>query len=42
MPQYREMPGPGSRSGWFGEQGEEGRHRGYLERNLGKEIAFLM
>jgi hypothetical protein len=21
MPQYREMPGPGSRSGWVGEQG---------------------
>jgi hypothetical protein len=21
MPQYREMPGPGSASGWVGEQG---------------------
>jgi hypothetical protein len=24
MPQYRGMPGPGSRSGWVGEQGEGG------------------
>jgi hypothetical protein len=22
MPQYREMPGPGCRSGWVGEKGE--------------------
>ena len=24
MPQYMGMPGPGSGSGWVGEQGEEG------------------
>jgi hypothetical protein len=24
MPQYRGMPGPGSGSGWVGEQGREG------------------
>jgi hypothetical protein len=24
MPQHRRMPGPGSRSGWFGEQGGGG------------------
>jgi hypothetical protein len=35
MPQYREMPGPGSRSGWVGEQGQRGRDRGFLERKLG-------
>ena len=23
MPQYRRMPGPGSRNGWVGDQGEE-------------------
>jgi hypothetical protein len=40
MPQYRGMPGPGSRSGWVGEQGERGGYRGFLERKLGKGIAF--
>jgi hypothetical protein len=25
MPQYRGLPGPGSRSGWVSEQGEEGK-----------------
>jgi hypothetical protein len=25
MPQYREMPCPGSRSGWFREKGDGGR-----------------
>jgi hypothetical protein len=34
MPQYRGMPGPGSRVG-------EG-YRGFLERKLGKGIAFEM
>jgi hypothetical protein len=42
MPQYRGMPGPGSRSRWVGEQREEGGYRGFSERKLGKEIAFEM
>jgi hypothetical protein len=42
MPQYRGMPGPGSRSGWVGEQGEGRRYKGFLERKLGKGIAFEM
>jgi hypothetical protein len=29
MPLYRVMPGPESRSGWVGEQGEEGGNRGF-------------
>ena len=33
MPQYRGMPGPGSRSGWVGEQG-----RGRVERSFGIEF----
>ena len=37
MPQYRRMLGPGSGSGWVG-----GGHRGFLERKLGKGIAFEM
>jgi hypothetical protein len=40
MPQYRGMPGTGSRSGWVGEQGEEGRDRGFSEGKLGKGITF--
>jgi hypothetical protein len=36
------MPGPGSRSGWVGEQGEEGWGRGFLEGKSGKEITFEM
>jgi hypothetical protein len=40
MPQYRGMPGPGSRSEWAGEQGEEGGYWGFLDRKLGKGIAF--
>jgi hypothetical protein len=42
MPQYRGMPGPGSRSGWFGEQGEEGGSRGFSEEKPGKGITFEM
>jgi hypothetical protein len=42
MPQYRGMPGPGSRSGWVGEQGEEGRDRGFSEGKPGKGITFEM
>ena len=42
MPQYREMPGPGSANGWVREQ-EEGRgYRGFSERKLGKGIPFEM
>jgi hypothetical protein len=34
------MPGPGSGSGWVGEQGERGGYSGFLERKLGKGITF--
>jgi hypothetical protein len=40
MPQYRGMPGPGSRSGWVGEQGGEDRE--FSEGKLGKGITFEM
>jgi hypothetical protein len=33
MPQYRGMPGPGSRSGWVGEQG-----RGVYRRLSGQHL----
>jgi hypothetical protein len=38
------MLGPGSRSGWIGEQGEGGaqRPRRFMERKLGKGITFEM
>jgi hypothetical protein len=42
MPQYRGMPGPGSGSGWVGEQGERGGDRGFSEGKLGKGITFEM
>jgi hypothetical protein len=42
MPQYRRMPGPGSRSGWVGDQGERERDRGISEGKLGKGITFEM
>ena len=42
MPQYRGMPGPGSRSGWVGEQGYGERNRGFLEGKLVKGITFEM
>jgi hypothetical protein len=42
MPQYREMPGLGSRSGLVGEQGEWGEDRGFSERKLEKWITFEM
>ena len=42
MPQYRRMPGPGSRSGWVGDQGERERDRGFSEGKLGKGITFEM
>ena len=41
MPQYRGIPGPGSRSGWVGEQGAGG-DRGFSEGKLGKRITFEM
>jgi hypothetical protein len=34
------MPGPGSGSGWVGEQGLEEGDREFLEGKLGKGIAF--
>jgi hypothetical protein len=42
MSQYRGMPVSGSRSGWVGELGEGGRHRGFSEGKLGKGITFEM
>jgi hypothetical protein len=36
------MPGPGSGSGWVGEQGEVGGDRGFSEGKLGKGITFEM
>jgi hypothetical protein len=36
------MPGPGSSSGWVGDQGEAGGDRGFLEVKPGKEITFEM
>jgi hypothetical protein len=42
MPQYRRMPGLGSRSGWVGDHVEEGWDRGFSEWKLGKGITFEM
>jgi hypothetical protein len=42
MPQYKGIYGPGSRSGWVGEQGEGGEDRGFLEGKLGKGMTFEM
>jgi hypothetical protein len=36
------MPGPGSRSGWAGQQGEEGGDRVILGAKPGKGITFEM
>jgi hypothetical protein len=36
------MPGPGSWSGWVGEQGQERGNRGFLEEKPGKRITFEM
>jgi hypothetical protein len=36
------MPGPGSRSGWVGEQKERGGNRGFSEGKPGKGITFEM
>jgi hypothetical protein len=42
MPQCRGMPGPGSRSGWVGEQGKWGEDREFSEGKPGKGIIFEM
>jgi hypothetical protein len=42
MPQYRGMPGPGSGSGWVGEQEEQGGDRAFSEGKPGKGIIFKM
>ena len=42
MPQYRGLQGPGSRSGWFGEQGEGREDREFSAGKLGKGITFEM
>jgi hypothetical protein len=42
MPQYRGLPGPGSRNGWVGEQGEEGLDRVFSNGKLEKGITFEM
>ena len=38
MPQCRVMPGCRGRSGWVGEQGEDGGARGFSEEKPGKRI----
>jgi hypothetical protein len=40
MPQYSEMPGPRSRNGWIGDEGEGERNRGFSEGKPGKRITF--
>jgi hypothetical protein len=42
MPQYRGMPGPGSGSGWVGEQREREWDRRFSEGKPGKGITFEM
>jgi hypothetical protein len=42
MPQCGGMPGPGSWSGWVGEQEEGGWDRGFSEDKPGKGITFEM
>jgi hypothetical protein len=42
MPQHREMPRPGSRNGWVGEQREVVRYMGFWEKKTRKEITFEM
>jgi hypothetical protein len=42
MPQYRGMPGQGSRSGWVIVQGEGEGERSFSEGKLGKRITFEM
>jgi hypothetical protein len=40
MPQYRGMPGPGSRFWYIGEQEKRGEDRGFLEGKPGQGITF--
>jgi hypothetical protein len=42
MPQYRGMPGPGSRSVWVVEQRDRRGYRGFSERNLRKGLTLEM
>ena len=42
MPQYRGLPGPGSSSGWVGEQGQGGRDRWFSEGKPGEGTTFEM
>ena len=44
MPQYREMPGPGSRRRWVGDKREGGCYKGreFSEGKPGKRIIFEM
>jgi hypothetical protein len=42
MPQYRGMSGPGSRSGYVGEQGKGVEKRRFSEGKLGNGITFEM
>jgi hypothetical protein len=40
MPQYKGMPGSGSRSGWVGDQGEGIKIGDFQEGKLGKGITL--
>ena len=40
MPQFRGMPGPGSRSRWVGKQGDEGEDREVFRGETRKGITF--
>jgi hypothetical protein len=40
LPQCRRRPGPGSWSGWVGEQGEGERERRFSEWKPGKGLIF--
>jgi hypothetical protein len=42
MPQFRGMPGQGSRSGWVGEQAEGGENKGFSEGKPRNVITFEM
>jgi hypothetical protein len=42
MPQYRGMPGPGSRHSYVGEHREGEGDREFLEGKLGEGITFEM
>jgi hypothetical protein len=42
MPQCRELQGPGSGSGWVGEQRKRGVDWGFSEGKPGKGIIFKM